>query len=701
MISMAKKEFEGQLDFWSQEAEKPEVRPQAQAQIGLIAKVAIDAPLDKVYSYRVPDEMKDRLKPGMLVCVPMGRHDRKYRGVILEISKESWESTLKPIESILDERILYSEKILELGRWLSEYYITPIGMALSSLIPSAVLKGSGKSLRVKPFIKEAPRNDPAFGLNDDQRRVMERIDIAIDAAKFHVMLVHGVTASGKTELYIKAIQHVLSQGRGAIYLVPEIALTAQMIERLSQRFEKVAVLHSGLTESQRRATWEAVERSEVRVVIGTRSAVFAPVPSLGLIVVDEEQEPSFKNMSSPRYNTRDLAIKRSQIEGIPIILGSATPSLETYFNSKHLETWEYLSLPKRVADLPMPPVLLVDMEQEAFDRKGVHLVSRLLEDKMKQTLEKGKQVMLLLNRRGYAGYIFCPSCKYVLVCPSCGTRMVYHKSTDRAICHHCTAKVDVPDHCDRCGHKMNKFGLGTQRVEEELEKKFPGVRLSRMDADTMSKTQDYETALAAFAKGETNVLIGTQMIAKGLDFPNVAMVGVLSADMALSLPDFRAGERTFQLLAQVGGRAGRADHASVVVVQSYNLQDPAIQAALHHDYLKFAEGELFFRKKLALPPYARMARLVISHIKITQVKEIGKGLAEELKRLSQGLTGVSVTGPAPAVMARLRNRYRYQILLKTPNASTMKEFLTRARHDEKVKLFRREVMIDVDPVDLL
>ncbi|NLE28879.1 MAG: primosomal protein N' [Phycisphaerae bacterium] len=699
---MGKKEIEGQLGLpWAPGEEKPQAKPRAESKTGLIAQVAIDAPLDKIYSYRVPDEMKDTLKAGMLVRVPMGRHDRMYRGVVLEVSTQVWQSTLKAIESIMDDRMLFSEKILTLGRWLSDYYVTPIGLAMSSLIPSAVLKGGGKTLRVKPFIKESPPQEPEFGLNDDQHRVMQRIEAAVEAEKFHVMLVHGVTASGKTELYIKAIQRVLSQGKGAIYLVPEIALTAQMIERLSRRFEKVAVLHSGLTESQRRATWEAVERGEVRVVVGTRSAVFAPVPDLGLIVVDEEQEPSFKNMASPRYNTRDLAIKRTHIEGIPIILGSATPSLETYFNSTHLETWEYLSLPKRVADLPMPPVMLVDMEQEAFDRKGVHLVSRLLEDKIRLTLEKDKQVMLLLNRRGYAGYVFCPSCKYVLVCPSCGTRMVYHKSTDRAICHHCSARVDVPNQCDRCGHKMNKFGLGTQRVEEELERKFPEIRLSRMDADTMSTTKDYEAALTAFAKGETNVLLGTQMIAKGLDFPNVALVGVLSADMVLSLPDFRAGERTFQLLAQVGGRAGRADYASVVVVQSYNLQDPAIQAALHHDYLKFAQGELYFRKRLNLPPYSRMARLVISHVKISQTRQIAGDLAQELKRVSKGLQGVSVTEPAPAVMPRLRNRYRFQILIKSPNASIMKEFMTRARNDEKVKLFRREIMIDVDPVDLL
>jgi primosomal protein N' (replication factor Y) len=698
---MAKKEI-GQLEMpWAAVAETKEVRKPSESKLGRIARVAIDAPLDKEYSYRVPEAMTETLRPGMVVRVPMGRSERHYQAFVLSISEEPWESTLKDIESIADDRVLFSEKIMELGKWLSEYYIAPIGSALASLIPSSVLKGAGKKLRAKPFIKEMPRNDPTFAMSDDQTRVMGQIEQAIDTEAFKVMLVHGVTASGKTELYIKAIQRVLDQGKGAIYLVPEIALTSQMIHRLSERFEKVAALHSGLTESQRRATWEAVQRGEARVVLGTRSAVFAPVPNLGLIVVDEEQEPSFKNQQSPRYNTRDLSIKRAQIEGISILLGSATPSLETYFNSKNLSTWEYLSLPKRVADLPMPPVILVDMQQEMHDRKGVHLVSRFLESKIKDTLETGKQVMLLLNRRGYAGYVFCPSCKYVLVCPNCGTRMVYHKATDRAICHHCTAKVNVPNQCDRCGHKMNKFGLGTQRVEEELERKFPNVGLSRMDTDTMSKPSDYEDALSAFQRGETKVLLGTQMIAKGLDFPGVALVGVLSADLALSMPDFRAGERTFQLLAQVGGRAGRADHASLVVVQSYNLQDPAIQSALHHDYMKFAEGELVFRKKLGLPPFARLTRIVIQHMKITQVKEIGEGLAANLKRIAKEMKGVAVIGPAPAVMGRLRNRYRNQILIKAPNASAMKNFLTLARNDEQIKLFRRELVIDVDPVDLL
>ncbi|MFA5865229.1 MAG: primosomal protein N' [Phycisphaerae bacterium] len=668
---------------------------------GRIAQVALDAPLDKTYSYLVPSEMADKLQPGMLVEVPVSRSNRQYRAYVLKISEQNWSSSLKPILRILDDRVFFSSKLLELAQWLSDYYVSPIGLSLSSAIPSAIINSAGKTLRTKPYIKELPREEPTFGLNDDQQKAMSQINRAVDAENFLVMLLHGVTASGKTELYIKAIQRILDQGKGAIYLVPEIALTAQMIQRLAQRFDKVAVLHSGLTVSQRRATWQAVAEGQVHVVIGTRSAVFAPVPKLGLIVVDEEQEPSYKNMQSPRFNTRDLAIKRAQIEGVPIILGSATPSLETYYNSQTNSAWVYLALPKRVADLPMPPVMLVDMQQEMFERKGVHLVSRLLESKIKDILDKGKQIMLLLNRRGFAGYVFCPSCKYVLVCPNCGTRMVYHKATDRAMCHHCSAKVNVPEKCDRCGHKMNKFGLGTQRVEEELHRKFPEMKLARMDQDSMTRSSDYEDTLKAFAEGQTDVLVGTQMIAKGLDFPNVALVGVLSADLALSLPDFRAGERTFQLLAQVGGRAGRADHAGLVVVQSYNLQDPAIQAALNHDYKRFADGELSIRKKLALPPFARLTRIVIQHAKITQVKTIGSEIARHLNEIAKTVKGVFVIGPNPCVMGRLRNRYRYQILIKCATASIMKDFLTRARNDETFKLTRKEVIIDVDPVDLL
>jgi primosomal protein N' (replication factor Y) len=341
------------------------------------------------------------------------------------------------------------------------------------------------------------------------------------------------------------------------------------------------------------------------------------------------------------------------------------------------------------------------MKRESKERKGIHLISRLLESHIENTLSAGLQVMLLLNRRGYAGYIFCPSCDYVLQCPNCSTRMVYHKPSDLAICHHCSAKMHIAEKCDRCGKTMNRFGIGTQRAEEEIARKFPGAKISRMDQDSMNKPADYELAINEFSEGKTNVLLGTQMIAKGFDFPNVALVGVLSADMALSMPDFRAGERTFQLLAQVAGRAGRADHAGMVIVQSWNLDDPAIQSALNHDYEKFAEQELAMRKKLSLPPYSRLARLIIQHPQITHVKTVAKELYESLTTIAETTKGTSVIGPIPAMTPRLRNRYRYQILIKSKTTTLLKEFLSLVRSRTDFKLLRAETIIDIDPIDLM
>ncbi len=697
-----KKNEEKQLDFpWSQRNDTQAERAKpSTVYVGYIAQIAVDAPLDKIYSYSVPDELAETLKPGMMVEVPIGRSERKYKGFCLKISKSKWKGTLKPIIRIIDERTLFDEKIAELTDWLSKYYVCPPGLAISCAIPASVKK-TVKSTRIKPYIISRPYREPTFQLNDDQEKALMYINRLVNNKKFETVLLHGVTASGKTEIYIRAIRNLMKVGRGAIYLVPEIALTAQMIYRLAERFENIAVLHSGLTEAQRRATWQAISEGKISLVIGTRSAVFAPVKNLGLIVIDEEQEPSFKNIQSPRYNTRDLAVKRAQLENIPIILGSATPSLETYYNSQHRSGWHYLWLPKRIADLPLPDVALVDMYQEHKERKGVHLLSRLLEAKINETLHAGKQIILLLNRRGHSGYVFCPRCGYVVHCPNCKTRMVYHKSANRLLCHHCSIKLPVPEKCDRCGGTMNKFGIGTQRLEEELERKFPGVKLVRMDTDSMKRTDNYEKTLSDFANGDMNILLGTQMIAKGLDFPNVSLVGVICADIALSMPDFRAGERTFQLLAQVAGRAGRADHAGSVVVQSYNLSDPAIQSALNHDYHQFAKKEMYLRKKLSLPPFSRLTRIIIQHTRMTAAQNIARQLAQQFQEYAEKYKDISVIGPNPAVITRLRGKYRFQILIRCPSASVMMDFFTKLRNSSEINLFRKEVIIDVDPVDLL
>ncbi len=711
-----KKNEEKQLDFfWSAKNQQEKLADSKSSNvnvyIGPIAKVAIDAPIDKIYSFSVPEEFINVLKPGMAVEVPIGRGERRYKGFCLEISQTEWKGTLKPIIRIIDERILFNDKIAELANWLSEYYVSPPGMSISCAIPAAVKKAV-KATRAKPYIISQPIREPDFALNDDQENALKYINNSIEKKNFEAILLHGVTASGKTEIYIRAVKNLLKDGRGAIYLVPEIALTAQMIYRLAERFENVAVMHSGLTDAQRRATWQAIAAGDIALVLGTRSAIFAPVKNLGLIIVDEEQEPSFKNMQSPRYNARDLAIKRAQIENIPIVLGSATPSLETFYNSKHRSDWHYLWLGKRIANLPMPDVEIVDMYQEHRERKGVHLLSRVLEAKIEETLQTGKQIILLLNRRGHSGYVFCPKCGYVIHCPNCKTRMVYHRTSNRLLCHHCSAKLAVPDKCDRCGGTMNKFGLGTQRLEDELTRKFPNAKLARMDMDSMKKSAEYEKILSDFAKGDMDILLGTQMIAKGLDFPNVSLVGVICADIALSMPDFRAGERTFQLLAQVAGRAGRADYAGSVVVQSYNLSDPAIQSALKHDYHQFAKKEMYLRKKLFLPPFTRLARIVIQHTKSTNAHNLAKELTKELQqKIAENISkngdnksnsqSVSIIGPNPATLFRLRNRYRYQILIRCASATAMLNFFKIVRQDKNINLFRKEFIIDIDPVDLM
>lgn len=736
-----------------------------------IADVAIDAPVDRLYSYVVPDHISTTLAAGMRVRAPMGRKGTLREGFCINVRDGKWDSTLKPVETITDDRILISPALLELGLWISQYYCCPAGTVLQAMVPAAVkdppspktqrwvrlrdaytaddceLPGRTTAaqkavitalctrsdhtaavadLKHELSCSDSPINtllkrdvveaddrvitedallhgeqiEPNLRLSDDQRAAMEVIEQRLDDDAFSATLLHGVTGSGKTELYIRAIRRVNRAGKQAIMLIPEIALTTQTYQRLARRFGSVAVMHSALPDRMRRQMWDAIAAGHADVVIGTRSAVFAPVPDLGLIVVDEEQEPSFKNMQTPRFNTRDVATKRAHLQKVPILLGSATPSLESYHNSQTLTSWHYVSLPNRVAGLPMPEVRLVDMRQEHHERKGIHLLSRQLEQTLDESLQLGRQSILLLNRRGYASYVFCPSCKYVLSCPNCKINMVYHKPSDRAVCHHCNQRMLVPQSCPLCRHAIVRFGVGVQRIEEELATRFPQARCCRMDSDTMSRRDDFERVLEAFQDGKYDILIGTQMIAKGLDFPNVWVVGVCSADMALSQPDFRASERTFQLIAQVAGRAGRAEHAGVVVVQSYALDEPAIQSAVTHDYQQFAEQELAVRQPLGLPPYGRLVRFVFSDSQRQRNLDQGRQLSELLQTLANELGyGVHVAGPSPAPVERVRNRWRHQVLVKSRRVRDLQDLLQRLRSDRAYQKLRH-LSVDVDPVDL-
>ncbi|MFH1417923.1 MAG: primosomal protein N' [Planctomycetota bacterium] len=560
--------------------------------------------------------------------------------------------------------------------------------------------------RLEPVLPKGggvePR-EPDFQLNADQQAAVGQLSAAIAARRFSVQVLFGVTGSGKTECYVAAIRKALGEGRQAIMLVPEIALTTQTISRLAARFERVATVHSGMREAERSRTWAAVASGAIPVVIGTRSAVFAPCPNLGLILVDEEAETSYKSQAAPRYHTRDVAVKRAHIEGIPVVLGSATPSLETWKNVQQRKHYQLIRLPKRVRGLPMPSVHLIDMRQEHRDRPGVHLLSREMETHLKGTLGRGEQAVLLLNKRGFASFLHCARCRAPVVCPHCSVHMVFHATTELAHCHYCRAKLAVPTRCQMagCGGKLVKFGIGVQRVEAELREKFPRARLRRVDSDSMRRTADYVEVLGAFERRECDVLIGTQMIAKGLDFPFVSFVGVVSADTALGLDDFRSEERTFQLVLQVAGRSGRGDLPGHVAVQTFAADTTPIQHAVRGDYEGFARMELARRKRERLPPYTRMMRIVPADAGMSKLQRESAALAENIRAtLDRHGIRYSVFGPHPAPISRLKDRYRYDLQLFFDTAAGLMSAVGLFKSEGTLKARVQSLVVDVDPVSL-
>ena len=537
-------------------------------------------------------------------------------------------------------------------------------------------------------------------------------------------LLHGVTGSGKTEVYLQALAHALEQGKGAIVLVPEISLTPQTVERFKARFSSgklqtlVAVLHSHLSAGERHDEWHKIRQGRARIVIGARSAIFAPVEPLGLIIVDEEHETSYKQEEAPRYHARDVAVMRGQMENAIVVLGSATPSLESYYNCKRGK-FTLLELPERVDDQKMPHVRVVDMRQAARGEKGIPIFSPQLKEAIHQRLERREQTILFLNRRGYSTSLQCPKCGEVVQCPNCSLALTFHRQEQKLACHICGHVAPVPSVCPnaKCKNPAIRFaGTGTQRVEETLARLFPQARIKRMDADTMRRKDDYRNVLGDFRAGKTDILVGTQMIAKGLHFPNVTLVGIIYADLALHQPDFRAGERTFQLLTQVAGRAGRGDVEGEVFVQAFAPFHPAIQYARRHDFTGFYDQEMEFREQLKYPPVSRVALLTLKG----RNEEKVKFSADHLKRMleskvqspkskasSDGATldlgpwtlDLIISGPAPAPLLRAETFYRYQIMLRTRAMSKLSQALAKiigalALPDDVT------LTADIDPVNL-
>ncbi len=574
------------------------------------------------------------------------------------------------------------------------------------------------TLRALPAIPEAMIiKTEKVVLNEDQQKALAHFHSQMDSEKFGVTLLHGVTDSGKTELYVRAIEAVLRKGRTAIVLLPEIALTAQTVQRFSVRFERIAVMHSGLTAAQRNVQWRRIKEGEADVVIGARSAVFAPLSRLGLIVVDEEHESSYKQDTAPRYNGRDVAIKRAQLTNAHCILGSATPSLETLLNCRGRRHFSLVRLAKRVMELPFPEMKLVDLRQGYSAREGMNLISEPLGERLKEVVAKKEQAILLLNRRGYSNFVFCPSCKHTLGCRNCDVTLTFHKRKDMAggrmetitgrhmgygyaVCHYCLAQSLVPRKCPLCGKGMAMIGLGSQRLEEELARRFPEAKVSRVDSDSMAG-KDYYRVLRDFGEGRIDILAGTQMLAKGLHFPNVTVVGIISADTCLYVPDFRANERTFQLISQVAGRAGRSSKKGTVFVQTFLPNQPAIQFALKNDYAGFVDEELKHRKACKLPPYWRLAAIVMRDRDYEKLEAAGKLMRGRIDSIVEGRgLELTVRGPLPAAISRIQRFHRMQIIVQGPRAETIGQLFSDLRGGGPIRPAVK-VAIDIDPVNLL
>jgi primosomal protein N' (replication factor Y) len=558
---------------------------------------------------------------------------------------------------------------------------------------------------------EALAEEPAVAgpltLNADQLRAWQPIEQAVRAGGFHAYLLYGVTGSGKTEIYLRAIEEVLKQGKEALVLVPEISLTPQAIQCFRGRAGEVAVLHSHLGNAERGAHWRRIAGGQVQVVVGARSAVFAPARKLGLIVIDEEHEGTFKQESTPRYHARDVGVMRARLENIPIILGSATPSLESWHNGQRGQ-YTLLSLPNRVLDRPLPQVSLIDLRHETANRGRFHALSPTLERAMHRALAAGGQVMLLLNRRGYSTHVHCPSCGYVDFCRFCDLAMTFHRERAVTLCHYCGYEQEPPELCPQCGKGAVRYqGLGTEKLEAEIADKFPGYVARRMDSDTMKRPGSHARVLSAFRRGEIHILLGTQMIAKGLDFPNVTLVGVVNADVALHLPDFRSAERTFQLLSQVAGRTGRGPRGGQVLVQTFNPEQPCIALAARHDYETFVSAEQAHRRGHHYPPYQRLVRLVVRSRDRDEVGAVAERLAggfrAALPRVQPAggtLALVRILGPAEAPVFRLKGYYRFHFQLQSSSSAALHQLL-RAVLPAVRPPAGVELTVDVDPLNML
>ncbi len=580
--------------------------------------------------------------------------------------------------------------------------LVDLELAVVKASPAARSLARRKLVRLtqEPVVTAPIPARPPVTLNRHQQVAYDRIRASGEAHEFKVFLLQGVTGSGKTEVYLRAIETAMAQGKGALMLVPEIALTPAVAGQFHHRFgRRVAILHSAFHDSERAQEWRRIRSGEASVVVATRSGVFAPVRNLGLIVVDEEHDQSYKQQETPRYHGRDVAIVRARAAGATVILGSATPSIESRYNADRGK-YTRLLLPERIERRPMARVALIDMRQEFLETRKQATFSRALIDAVTERLDNGEQTMLLLNRRGFSSFVACRACGARCECVNCSVTLTYHRRDRRLLCHYCNYAARVPDRCPQCDSEYIQFiGTGSERLEDELHRAFPRARIARLDRDTVGAKRDYETILAAFRDGAFDILVGTQMIAKGHDIPNVTLVGIVSADIGLGLPDFRAAERTFQLLTQAAGRAGRGETPGIVLIQTINPDHYAVRCAAAQDYEAFYAKELEFRRMMSYPPFGVMANIIVRGARQEEALERSAALA---RLIGPAPEGVRVMGPAAAALARLKNEYRYQMLLKSASRKRLNQIVGELRRFAAAEKWGAAALVaDIDPVTLL
>lgn len=655
----------------------------------MYAQVVLNLPLEREFTYLIGDLVGCQV--GVRVVVPFGR--RELTGFVVALKEEIGEVSyeIKGIKRVVDKGPLFSESEIELARWMSHFYLCSFGEALSTMIPS------GRVDRDPPGLigEEAEEPIATAMLSSGQKGAIE--DILKSSNHLHYL--YGVTGSGKSEVFLRVAEAMIRGGKEVIYLVPEITLTHQLAQQVFKRFEgEVAILHSGLTPSQRIAAWRKILNGEVKLAIGARSAVFAPFKNLGLIIIDEEHENSYKSGSNPRYHARQVAQRRASLQGALLVMGSATPSLEAWHMMEegvverhHLET--------RVAGGVSPEVSVVNMLPEKS------LLSKKLVGEMKRTLEKGRQVILFLNRRGFSYFFHCRSCGYEMSCPHCSVALTYHKGVNRMMCHYCSYNRPPITVCPECSSlDVGYGGFGTEMVEREVSNTFPLAKVARLDTDSAGKQEDVAQILSAFRGGEVDILLGTQMVAKGLNFPKVDLVGIVLADSGLNLPDFRSQERTFALIVQVSGRAGRYNQWGQVVVQTYRPDNFAIRMATEGDLHSFYTQELAIRRETIFPPYSRLINFVVrGGVKakvVAEIEQLRLFIEESIGMLEKRGDSPSILGVAPCPLEKIANKWRYHLLLRGGRINELLQIATAVKRGFKIvpPLF---LEIDVDPLQLL